>query len=83
MGTNDLAKGGKYYKVAKLTAHEHYNNPTFAYDIAVIQLQGKIEFDDKVQPIELGKDDVPDGAIVQLTGWGRLRVRFLLHSSLW
>lgn len=73
VGTNDLTKGGKYYKVAKLQAHEHYNNPSFAYDIAVILLKDKIEFNDKVKAIELARDDVPDGAQVQLTGWGRLR----------
>lgn len=74
VGTNDLTSGGKYYKVAKLTAHESYNNPRLAYDIAVIELQDKIEFNEKVQPIELSKGEVPDGARVQLTGWGLLNV---------
>lgn len=82
VGTNDLTKGGKYYKVAKLSAHEHYNTPHFAYDIAVIKLQEKIEFNKKVQPIALGKEEVPDGAQVQLTGWGRLRVRLTQNSNI-
>lgn len=72
-----MTKGGKYYRVEKLTAHENYNNPRFAYDIAVIKLQEKIEFNKKTQPIELGKEEVPDRAQVQLTGWGRLRVRLI------
>lgn len=75
-----MTRGGKYYKVAKLTAHEHYDNPIFAYDIAVIKLQDKLEFDEKVQPIVLNKEKVQDGAQVQLTGWGKLNVR--LHKSL-
>lgn len=66
--------GGKYYKVANFTTHEHYNSPIFAYDIAVVKLQEKIEFNEKVQPIELSKEETPDGVQVQLTGWGRLRV---------
>lgn len=74
VGTNDLGKGGKYYKVEKLIAHENYNNPSFAYDIAVIRIQGKIEFNERVQPIEYSPDEVPDEADVQLTGWGRLQV---------
>lgn len=75
VGTNDLTKGGKYLKVVKLQAHEKYNHPQFAYDIAVITLQDKLEFNEKTQPIELGEEDVPHGEQVQLTGWGRLRVR--------
>lgn len=74
VGTNDLTSSGKYYNVAKLTAHENYNNPRLAYDIAVIKLQDKIEFNEKVQPIELGKEEVPEGAQVQLTGWGLLKI---------
>lgn len=82
VGTNDLTKGGQYYNVTKLTPHENYNNPRFAYDIAVIKLQEKIEFNEKVQPIELSKEEVPDGAQVQLTGWGRLSVRLTRISIL-
>lgn len=75
VGTNDLTNGGKYYKAEKLTAHENYNKPLYANDIAVIKLQGKIEFSEKVQPIELGEEDVPAGSQVQLTGWGLMGVR--------
>lgn len=81
VGTNDLAKGGRYYKVANFTTHEHYDDPRFAYDIAVIKLQEKIEFNEKVQPIELQREEVPDGVEVQLTGWGRLRVSKLFYHS--
>lgn len=74
VGTNDLTKGGQYYKVEKLIPHEHYNNPEFAYDIAVVQLKDKIKYGPKVKAIELGTGEVPDGAKVTLTGWGRLSV---------
>lgn len=47
VGTNNLTKGGKYYKVENFTTHEHFNSPIFAYDIAVIKLQEKIEFNDQ------------------------------------
>lgn len=77
VGTNDLTNGGKYYQVEKLTAHKSFNSPLYAYDIAVIKLQEKIEFSEKVQPIELSNEDVPDRAQVQLTGWGLLRVRLI------
>lgn len=75
MGTNDLTKGGTLYKVAECTAHEHNDIPKLANDIAVVKLQEKIKFNIKIQPIELGRKDVPDNALVQLTGWGSLKVR--------
>lgn len=74
VGTNDLRKGGTYYKVEKLIAHSDYNRPQFANDIGLIQIKGEIEFNDRVKPIEWSTEAVSDGAKVQLTGWGRLWV---------
>lgn len=74
VGTNDLKNGGTYYKVEKFIAHNEYNRPQFANDIAVIKLQNTIQFNEKVKPIELMRDEVPDGAELELTGWGRLSV---------
>ncbi|XP_031627817.1 trypsin-3-like [Contarinia nasturtii] len=72
VGTNDLKNGGIYYKVARYFAHEQYDSPAFANDIALIKVKDEIEFTEKVKPIELSKDEVPDGAELTLTGWGRL-----------
>lgn len=72
VGTNDLKSGGTRYKVEKTFAHEKYNRPQFANDVAVIRVQGTIEFNDRVQPIELGNEEIEDGEEVILTGWGRL-----------
>lgn len=74
VGTNDLTKSGKYYKVAKYVVPENYGIPKFANDIAVVKLRKRIKFNKKVQPIELGMEEVPDDTLVQLTGWGRLSV---------
>lgn len=74
VGSNDLRSGGKYYKVKKYIAHDRFNQPYFANDIAVIRVRGSITFTDKVQRIEYSSEEVPDGAVVQLTGWGALRV---------
>lgn len=78
VGSNDVKKGGTYYKVEKFFTHEKYNQPNFANDIAVIRVQGSITFNDKVQPIVYSSEEVPDGAALQLTGWGRLRVSLIL-----
>lgn len=74
MGTYDLSKGGKFYKVSRVAAHENYDMPKLANDIAVVELQKKLKFNDKVQPIKLETKDIPDGAQVYLTGWGFLNV---------
>lgn len=74
VGTNDLKNGGTYYKVEKFIMHEQYNRPQFANDVAVIRVQGEIEFNDRVQPIEPMKEEIEDGTELQLTGWGRLSV---------
>ncbi|XP_055321372.1 chymotrypsin-1-like [Sitodiplosis mosellana] len=73
VGSNDLNSGGTYYKVEKYITHERYNQPGFANDIAVIRVQRSITFSDKIQAIEYSPEEVPDEAVLQLTGWGRLR----------
>lgn len=80
VGTNDLKSGGKYYDVEKFVAHEKYDNPQYAYDIAVIKVKGLIEFNEKVQPIKLSQKEVPDGVELQLTGWGDTSVSFISFS---
>lgn len=75
VGTNDLQNGGEFYKAERFVLHESYNNPYYAYDIALIEVKGSIVFNDKVQPIEISSEEVPAGADLQLTGWGRLSVR--------
>lgn len=74
VGTNDLRNGTEYYRAERFILHESYNKPQFAYDIALIEVNGTIVFNDRVQPIKPSPEDVPEGADVQLTGWGRLAV---------
>lgn len=62
----------------KFYAHENYNRPRFANDVAVIRVKETIEFNDRVQPIEPSNVQINDGDEVLLTGWGRLRVSTVL-----
>lgn len=78
VGTNDLTKGGRYYKVDKFVVHEDYEYPKHANDIAVIHVLESIEFNDKVQPIELETEEVSEGTELQFTGWGQLGVIYTL-----
>lgn len=75
VGTNDLKTGGKYYTAKRFVLHESFNNPRLSYDIALIQVKQTIEFNDRVKPIELSSEEVPDDAVLQLTGWGKITVR--------
>lgn len=77
VGTNDLKNGGTYYNLDKAYVHEHYEQPPFANDVAVARVLETIAFNDRVQPIALSSEEVPDGAEVLLTGWGRLSVSTL------
>lgn len=84
VGSNDLKGNGTYYNVEKCIVHENYDEPLFSHDFAVVRVQGSIALNDKVQPIEYSSEEVPDGVVAQLTGWGRLTVNFvyILHLLL-
>ncbi|XP_045487446.1 chymotrypsin-1-like [Pieris rapae] len=67
VGTHTIDKGGDRYKIKKLIPHEEYSDPL---DIGIIQIEGKIKYSDKIQPIELLKEMAPVGKKCLLTGWG-------------
>lgn len=75
VGTNDLKEGGTYYSVAEFNPHNEHNSPMYAYDIALVRVEGTIEFNDRVQPIDLSTEEIQDGEEVTLTGWGYINVR--------
>lgn len=71
VGTNDLKSGGTQYKVDSFIPHEKYDMPQFANDIALIRVQDEIQFNDKVQPIELNKEFIEAESKVEIYGWGK------------
>lgn len=64
VGTNDLDNGGTYYEAESYEQHESFDDPAFSNDVAVIRVKGSIEFNDRVQPIKLGKEEVPNNSEV-------------------
>lgn len=74
VGTNSLKGNGDYYNAERLIRHEQYDILEYGYDIAVVEVSGSISFNDKVQPISFSRKEAPDGALAQLTGWGKLNV---------
>lgn len=75
LGSYKLSGSGIYYGIDKSILHEDYDSPSNAFDIAVLYVNEPIEFNDKVQPIELSADEVPEGSFAQMTGWGYVNVR--------
>ncbi|KAG4079529.1 hypothetical protein HA402_005226 [Bradysia odoriphaga] len=53
VGTNDLRSGRKRYEADRLISHELYNDTERTNDIALVEVKGSFEFNEKVQPIEL------------------------------
>lgn len=62
-----MSAGGKFYSVEKLIAHPEFNKPPFAFDIGLMRIVGKIEFSDRVQPIELSSNEVPHDSLLKLS----------------
>lgn len=81
-GTNKWKSGTKYLP-KKFMIHEKYNDPRFAYDVGLIQLQTSIEFNYKTQPIKLSKEFIKHRANLTVSRWGYIGVsthsQFLLH----
>lgn len=67
VGTIDLRSGGQRYNVRKTYIHKGYFTPRFAHDIALIRLDEKITFDDKVQPIPLYPHKIDQNLRLQLS----------------
>lgn len=63
VGTNNLKSGGEYYQAEHLKIHSDYKSTGMKRlgDIALIRIMDKFNFNDKVQPIELYRDEVPAG----------------------
>lgn len=83
MGTNDFKSGGQKYSMWSLIKHENFKYGKTYFDIAMMQVQGEIEFNKMVQPIELSPKEIPVGTIAQFYGWGDSKVSKILFQKLY
>ncbi|KAL7307087.1 hypothetical protein TKK_0000824 [Trichogramma kaykai] len=78
VGTNEIGDPYAWIYVAEYFAiHSDYERGGLPEnDIAVIRVQGSIQFNDRVQPIRLPPADyeIPDESLVTVTGWGSLQI---------
>jgi hypothetical protein len=67
-------EGGRTYRALRVIFHPDYvatPDPLFIQaDIAIVRTISRIEFGEFVRPVPLGREYVPSGSEVLLTGWG-------------
>ncbi|GLV41867.1 uncharacterized protein CBL_13599 [Carabus blaptoides fortunei] len=71
-GSNTLNPVGTIYKVKKSIVHPGFNFGNLKDDIALVQINGEIEFNSKVQLIPLNTVNLGGDEQLTLTGWGAL-----------
>ncbi|CAG2115084.1 unnamed protein product, partial [Medioppia subpectinata] len=80
LGQYDLTMKGHDFKVDKIYIFPYYNNRTYANDIAILQLNKKVDFKDLIEPIVMAMpgenhrfetSEVTDSQIGYIAGWGR------------
>lgn len=71
VGSIYLSTGYTTYNVSKIILHPRYHPLRMTNDIALIEVENDINYNEKVQPIQLGPE-IPDNANVKgiAIGWG-------------
>jgi secreted trypsin-like serine protease len=60
--------------VRRVIVHRQYDPATFANDLALLELESPVEFDEHVVPICMPHDKEDfTGRMATVTGWGRLK----------
>ncbi|XP_011178293.2 chymotrypsin-1 [Zeugodacus cucurbitae] len=70
VGTNTWSKSGVTFRPELAYRHCRQDMPMYQNDIAVVRLNGTIQFNNVTQPIELHTQPLKAGDLVTMTGWG-------------
>ncbi|XP_053682184.1 trypsin 3A1-like [Sabethes cyaneus] len=72
VGSTDRADGGVVIKVQSLKPHPQYNEDTFDYDYALLELAESVGYTRRIQSVSLPKagEAVEDGSMCTVSGWG-------------
>lgn len=65
---------GRAYDVNRIIAHAEYNSTSLQHDIALIEVNTTIEFNDRVAIIPLSRTFIGTGVQGIASGWGRTNV---------
>lgn len=70
-GTVDLYNGGQRIRVEEITLNPNYNELTVG--LALLRLTEPLVFNEYVSAVPLAKENPPQGAYVDISGWGRTK----------
>ncbi|XP_051170628.1 uncharacterized protein LOC127287634 [Leptopilina boulardi] len=83
VGTNNLKKGGDSFKIKRVIVHPQFNIMKLKNDLALIEIEGILEFSSNVKPISLPTYDIREAdTSVVASGWGRLKVNGVVPIQL-
>lgn len=82
VGTLTLDAGGDYYDIEKIFNHEMHVPHTISHDIALLKVVREFDANAPYKPIALSDSYIPEGVVLQLTGWGLTSVRSSLTINL-
>ncbi|XP_055378632.1 trypsin Blo t 3-like [Condylostylus longicornis] len=72
-GSKNRESGGVVIKVKEIISAEEWNEQTIDNDIAIIVLAENLQYSNKIQPIELAKEEPKAGKLAKISGWGLLK----------
>lgn len=85
IGSNYSAKGGLLLKPLRIHQHKLYNGMTIDYDFSILELEDyeirSLPFDIEFAKLPVS-DDLPDGTILTVSGWGNTQNPFESNSAL-
>ncbi|XP_032683471.1 transmembrane protease serine 9-like [Odontomachus brunneus] len=67
---NSRETGEQMIKVKNAVVHENYQGGVGPYDIAVLELESELKFNDNIQPIDLPEEGSKPSGTPILCGWG-------------
>ncbi|CAG9769374.1 unnamed protein product [Ceutorhynchus assimilis] len=82
LGDHDRASSNRFSNIdvrgiRSVKKHEHFDIATYNNDIAILEMDIPVGFNDKINPVCLPNDDIIDytGRIGVVAGWGRINER--------
>lgn len=73
VGSADKFWGGTEYSIESHRVHEQFDVDTIDYDFGLLRLKEEIQFNERIQPVQLANaddDDVATGTMCLVSGWG-------------
>lgn len=82
-GSSRQDEGGVEYPLTRVVNNPKYDSGRTDYDVAVLEIQGTFQLGEtmKVIPLPAAGEDLPGGAILQVSGWGLTQVQYRSNQA--